>query len=94
MPGEEILADRGFLIRDSPKTLRGYLEIPAFTKGKIQLDPAEIESSRKVASKCTKRSHFYQHDVLKKQFYNSVSNHGLVYKNLPYWIVFQYTVLI
>ncbi|KAJ8976844.1 hypothetical protein NQ317_012968 [Molorchus minor] len=46
--GDVILADRGFLIRDSVETLKGHLEIPAFTKGKNQLDPADIESTRPI----------------------------------------------
>lgn len=50
MPGDVILADRGFLIRDSVETLRGHLNKPAFTKGKNQLDPADIESTRKTAN--------------------------------------------
>ncbi|XP_018577280.1 uncharacterized protein LOC108915667 [Anoplophora glabripennis] len=32
LPGDIILADRGFLIQDSVETLGGHLEIPAFTK--------------------------------------------------------------
>ncbi|KAJ8983221.1 hypothetical protein NQ317_005309 [Molorchus minor] len=34
LPGDVILADRGFLIRDSVETLKGHLEIPAFTDRK------------------------------------------------------------
>lgn len=44
------MADRGFLIEDSLKELGAQLQIPAFTKGKDQLYPRELESTRKIAN--------------------------------------------
>ncbi|XP_074036315.1 uncharacterized protein [Leptinotarsa decemlineata] len=44
-----VLADRGFLINDSLATLGAKLVIPAFTKGKKQLLPFELEETRKIA---------------------------------------------
>lgn len=37
LPGDIVLADRGFLIQDSVKALGAHLEITAFTRGKTQL---------------------------------------------------------
>ncbi|KAJ8911103.1 hypothetical protein NQ315_003365 [Exocentrus adspersus] len=48
VPGDVILEDRGFLIRDSVEIVGGHLEIPAFTKGKKQLLPADIETTRPI----------------------------------------------
>lgn len=45
-----VLADRGFLIKDSVKILGGNLHIPAFTKGKNQLHPLDVESTRNIAT--------------------------------------------
>lgn len=50
VPGDVIPADRGFLIADSVEILKGHLEIPAFTRGKNQLDPVDIETTRKIAN--------------------------------------------
>lgn len=44
------MADRGFLIRDEIKTVGAELKIPAFTKGKEQLHPLAIESTREIAN--------------------------------------------
>lgn len=48
--GDVIMADRGFFIRDSLKEKGAELQMPAFTKGRDQLDPMEIESTRKIAN--------------------------------------------
>ncbi|KAJ8963021.1 hypothetical protein NQ317_006156 [Molorchus minor] len=50
LPGDVILADRGFLIKDAVEAVGGRLEIPAFTKGKSQLDPIDLESTRNIAN--------------------------------------------
>lgn len=50
LPRDIILADRGFLIKDSVESLGAHLEIPAFTKGKNQLHPADLEHTRNIAS--------------------------------------------
>lgn len=48
-PGDVILADRGFLVKETIGILGGKLVIPAFTKGKNQLHPLDIEATRHVA---------------------------------------------
>ena len=44
-----ILADRGFNVHEAVGSQLGELYIPAFTKGKQQLDPIDIEKTRKIA---------------------------------------------
>ena len=44
------MADRGFTITESVDLQQGKLIIPAFTKGKEQLDPLDVERSRGIAS--------------------------------------------
>ncbi|XP_078605565.1 uncharacterized protein LOC144878628 [Branchiostoma floridae x Branchiostoma japonicum] len=50
LPGDTVLADRGFTIDESVGLKQGKLVIPAFTKGKAQLDPIDVEKSRGIAS--------------------------------------------
>ena len=46
-PGDQILADRGFPLKDDFATLcSAELVIPSFTKGKTQLSAKEVETSR------------------------------------------------
>lgn len=45
-PRDQILADRGFLIRDELAVRGATLRIPSFTKGKSQLPAPEVETSR------------------------------------------------
>lgn len=47
--GDVILADHGFNIGDELAIRGAKLQIPAFTKGKKQLSPIEVEHSRKLA---------------------------------------------
>ena len=49
-PGDVILADRGFDVADSVGLYNAELKIPAFTRGKKQLGPVELESTRGFAS--------------------------------------------
>ena len=49
-PGDLVLADRGFLIHESVQFQRAELAMPAFTKGKNQLDPTDIETTRGIAN--------------------------------------------
>lgn len=44
------MADRGFTITETVALQQGKLIIPAFTKGKEQLDPVDVERSRGRAS--------------------------------------------
>ena len=44
------MADRGFTIRESLMYHRAELAIPAFIKGKDQLDPVDVERTRGIAN--------------------------------------------
>ena len=50
LPGDIVLADRGFDIADSLGFYQAKLYIPAFTKGKKQLSAQEVKETRKIAS--------------------------------------------
>lgn len=50
LPGDIVLADRGFDIADSVGMTQARLHIPAFTKGKSQLSALEVEETRKIAN--------------------------------------------
>ncbi|XP_064479223.1 uncharacterized protein LOC135392443 [Ornithodoros turicata] len=50
LPGDSVLADRGFTIADSVGIHRAKLELPAFTRGKAQLSPWEVENTRRLAN--------------------------------------------
>ncbi|XP_066303870.1 uncharacterized protein [Branchiostoma lanceolatum] len=50
LPGDIVLADRGFNIADSVAFEGAKLYIPAFTKGKKQLSALEVETTRKIAN--------------------------------------------
>ena len=49
IPGDIVLADRGFDIADSVGIHQCSLKIPAFTKGKKQLSADEVEDTRKTS---------------------------------------------
>ncbi|XP_022809583.1 uncharacterized protein LOC111346570 [Stylophora pistillata] len=49
LPGNLVLADRGFNIFESVGSQHAQLNIPAFTKGKAQLSAVDIETTRKIA---------------------------------------------
>lgn len=48
-PMDEVLADRGFLIRDELAACGAILRIPHFTKGKKQLSALEVDTSRQLS---------------------------------------------
>ena len=50
LPGDVILAHRGFEITDSVGMRQAKLHIPAFTRGKKQLTALEIEETRSIAN--------------------------------------------
>ena len=50
LPGDLVMADRGFTIHDIVVLKRAELAIPAFTKGKSQLSPVDVESTRGIAN--------------------------------------------
>ena len=49
LPGDIVLADRGFNIEESVAFYCAEVKVPAFTRGKKQLSPLEIEQTRKIA---------------------------------------------
>ena len=50
LPGDLVPADRGFTIHDKVMFYHENLNIPAFTKGKSQLDPVNIEKTLNLAN--------------------------------------------
>ena len=50
LPGDLILADRGFDIKESVGSCAAKVHIPAFTKGRNQLSAADVEETRKLAN--------------------------------------------
>ena len=50
VPGDVILADRGFDIGDSVGLHCATVKIPAFTRGKKQLSGIEVEQTRRIAN--------------------------------------------
>ena len=50
LPGDILLADRGFDIGESVGMMQASLHIPAFTKGKKQLSALEVEETRTIAN--------------------------------------------
>lgn len=50
LPGDLILADRGFDVDDAIGMYAANVKIPAFTKGKKQLSPCDIEATRGLAA--------------------------------------------
>ena len=49
LPGDLVMADRGFTIHDGVALKQAQLVIPAFTKGREQLNPIHIEKTRGIA---------------------------------------------
>ena len=50
LPGDTILADRGFDIADSVGLCLATIKVPAYTKGKSQLSGIEVEQTRRIAN--------------------------------------------
>ena len=50
IPGDLVLSDRGFTVHESVQFHQAKLNIPAFTKGKDQLDSVDVEQTRKIAT--------------------------------------------
>ena len=50
LPGDVVLADRGFDIAESVGMMQAKLHIPAFTRGKQQLTALEVEDTRSIAN--------------------------------------------
>ena len=50
LPGDMVMADRGFTVSESVGLKQAKLIIPAFTKGKSQLDPVDVEKTQGISS--------------------------------------------
>lgn len=50
LPGDVVLADRGFDIRETIGCMMAEVRLPAFTRGKKQLSPLCVEDTRRIAS--------------------------------------------
>ena len=50
VPGDVVMADRGFTVAERVGMRQAPLVIPAFTKGKSQLDPVDVEKTRGIAN--------------------------------------------
>ena len=50
LPGDVVLADRGFNIAESIGIMQAKLHIPSFTKGKYQLSALEVEDTHSIAN--------------------------------------------
>ena len=50
LPNDVVLADRGFNIAESVGMHCAQVKLPAFTRGKKQLSPCDVESTRKLAN--------------------------------------------
>ena len=50
LPGDVVLADRGFDICESVGMMQARLHIPAYTRGKTQLTALELEDTRTIAN--------------------------------------------
>ena len=50
VPGDIVMADRGFDIEESVASYCAKVKIPSFTKGKRQLTSLDVEQSRRIAA--------------------------------------------
>ena len=50
LPGDLVRADRGFTVHEQVWFHQAELNIPAFTRGKNQLDPVDVEKTHKIAN--------------------------------------------
>jgi len=50
LPGDIVLAERGFDIAESVGMMQAQLHIPAFTKGKQQLSALKVENTRTIVN--------------------------------------------
>ena len=49
LPGDQVLADRGFTVQDSAGVYCAEVKVPAFTRGKRQFSRYEVDSTRQLA---------------------------------------------
>ena len=50
LPGDQVLADRGFTVQESVGLYCAELKIPAFTRGKSQLEQKLVDQTREIAT--------------------------------------------
>ena len=50
LQGDIVLADRGFDIDEDVARMQATLQIPAFTRGCVQLSPQDLEKTRQLAN--------------------------------------------
>ena len=50
LPGDVVLADRGFNVAEAVGMVQAELYLPAFIKGKEQLSALEVEETREIAN--------------------------------------------
>ena len=79
LPGDIVLADRGFNIEDSVGLCCATLKIPAFTRGKSQLSAHEVEETRKIASV---RIHVERVIGLVKRKYQILQSRAMALENM------------
>ena len=66
LPGDIILADRGFTVQEAAELYCAEVCIPPFTKGKMQLSKVEVDTARRLSCVCI---HVEQVIVLIRQRY-------------------------
>lgn len=49
LPGDVVLADRGFTVQDSARLYCAEVRLPPFTKGKKQLSAIEVDGGRRLS---------------------------------------------
>ena len=83
LPGDVILADRGFDFADSVATLTlgATLDIPAFTRGCEQLLPADVEATRKLRKLANVRIHVERITGVVRQCFQILSATGILQKD-------------
>ena len=79
LPGDVVLAYRGFNVEDSVALQGATLDIPAFTRGCDQLPPGDIEATRKLANV---RIHVERIIGAVRQRYQILSATGVLQKEL------------
>ena len=79
LPGDVVLADRGFDVADSLALQGATLDIPAFTRGRDQLSPDDVEATRKLANV---RIHVEQIIGAVRQQYQILSATGVLPREL------------
>lgn len=50
LPGDVVLADRGFTVHELVSLHHAFLKVPDFTRGKKKLHPKEVENTREIAT--------------------------------------------